>query len=212
MIPTGLGQQIHVREQRNNVHGQRNRIGFLAIAIDVIGSVLQHDGRQSIGIVFVSFFQAVHVALRSEVAAEGAGPGEEDVRQGGRIRHGSLDLGLVGLIFESFPLDLHTKFFFDGSDSRFIRGAVRIAFSSDTPHGDDFLFFGEHGSQGQQHSNCQDQSNQFLHFQDLLSNMKFTSRDHCWSLFISYNLYIHFARGKMCIFYHFLTCLYRTTS
>ena len=165
-VPAGLGQQVHVAEQGHDVHGQRHAVVLLdAVSIGIIGGVAQHDLGQFRGEGLISVVQAIHVAGLGEVAQEGAGPGEEDVRQGGRIRHGGLDLGLIGLILKSFPLDMDVGMsLFEGLDGSLISGAVGVGFRGDAPHGQgDFLLLGEGGAQGQQHRSREHQSKELLH-------------------------------------------------
>ena len=135
MIPSSLSQQIHVRKQSNNVVGQRN-----CIVVAAVGGVGQHHFGQIFRERLVSLIYAVDAAGIDEVAEEGAGPGEEDVGQIGAGIHCGLDLGLVGLIFKSFPLNLDVGMCrLKLGDSRFIGGTVGVAFRGDAPHGQDSL-------------------------------------------------------------------------
>ena len=154
MIPADLGQLVHVGEEGDDVVGQRNRV-----MMSVIGGVLEHDLGQLSGKGLVSLVNAVSRAGFGKVAEEGAGPGEEDVGQGVGIAHGSLDLGLVGLVFKGFPLDLDVGM---GGlklrDGFLVGGTVGVALGGDAPHGQGDIFVcgelrGERGgNEGEDHA------------------------------------------------------------
>ena len=161
MVPAGLAQQIHVGEEGNDVVGQGD-----GIVMSVIGGVLQHHFGQLIGEGLIGLIHAVDRAGLDEVAQESAGPGEEDVGQGFGIAHGSLDLGLVGLVLKGLPFDLDIGVrSLEGGNGLLVGGTVGIALGGDAPHGQRGLIIGRgHGSaQRNDHDKSQNECEQFFH-------------------------------------------------
>ena len=151
-------QQVHIGEHGDHVHGQRH-----AVVLSFIGAVGQH-GVGQLSLVFgQDIIQAQHAAGVDEVAQEGHGPGEEDVRQIGARGHGSLDLGLVGFIFGGF----HGHFEvgvrgIEGIHGRQIGSAVGVTFHGDGPQGDGGLV-SKGGADAEDHDGSQDQCKYLFH-------------------------------------------------
>ena len=103
MIPANFGQQVHV-----GIHGNDVESCGHAIVLAFIGGGGQHGLGELVRIGLEVLVETDDSAGVDELAQEAAGPGEEDVGQifGVAAHHRGLDLGLVGLVLESFHLDL----------------------------------------------------------------------------------------------------------